>query len=61
MVTDDDGGDDGGRGDIAVARRLDSLYRLYAGWLRQTLRSRLGAAPDEADDLVQEAYVRIAR
>ncbi len=61
MVTDNDGDEDGGRGDIAVARRLDSLYRRYAGWLRQTLRSRLGAAPDEADDLVQEAYARIAR
>lgn len=40
---------------------LDGLYRLYAGWLRRALSRRFGRAVAEtADDLVQEAYLRIA-
>lgn len=35
---------------------LRDLYRLYSGWLAARLRARFG---DEADDLVQEAYVRV--
>ena len=38
--------------------RLDSLFRRYAAWLDGRLRSRLG--PDEAADMVQETYLRIA-
>lgn len=37
---------------------LSDLYRLYSGWLASRLRRRFG---DETDDLVQEAYLRIAR
>lgn len=35
---------------------LRDLYRLYSGWLTARLRRRHG---DEADDLVQEAWLRI--
>lgn len=37
---------------------LAVLYRHYSAWLRAQLRTRFGA--DAADDLVQEAYLRIA-
>lgn len=56
------GGDDGrgdGRGDDG--RGLDSLYRRYAGWLGGMLRKQLGAHADAAEDLVHEAYIRLAR
>lgn len=59
MMKDEDGDD--GRDELAVAGRVDGLYRRYAGWLQRTLRHRFGAAADEAEDLVQEAYLRIAR
>lgn len=36
---------------------LGDLYRRYAAWLRSQLRRRFG---DEADDIVQETYLRIA-
>lgn len=40
---------------------LDALYRRYAAWLGRALRRRFGAAvAHSADDLVQEAYVRLA-
>lgn len=39
--------------------RLGELYRLYSGWLRASLRRRVGA--QDAEDLVQEAYLRVAR
>lgn len=40
---------------------LDGLYRLYAGWLKRALNRRFGRAVAEtAEDLVQEAYLRIA-
>lgn len=37
---------------------LSDLYRRYATWLRARLSVRFGA--EAADDLVQEAYLRIA-
>ncbi|WP_374346569.1 RNA polymerase sigma factor [Phenylobacterium sp.] len=37
---------------------MDDLYRRYAGWLKATLRRQF--APDQAEDLVQEAYIRLA-
>nr|WP_313041209.1 RNA polymerase sigma factor [Brevundimonas diminuta] len=37
---------------------LDELYRGYADWLRRRLRRHVGA--DQAADLVQETYVRLA-
>lgn len=36
---------------------LDTLYRSHAPWLRDRLSQRYG--PDLADDLVQEAYLRL--
>lgn len=45
------------RADAAAAEALGELYRRYAGWLRALLRRRYGA---DADDLVQETYIRIA-
>ena len=41
-----------------AADRLDSLFRRYGTWLDARLRTRLG--PDEAADMVQETYLRIA-
>lgn len=38
---------------------LEALYRLYSDGLRRALRRRFGA--DAAEDLVQEAYLRLAR
>ena len=40
---------------------LESLYRRYAGWLTGVLRRQLGPLASEADDLVQETYIRVAR
>ncbi len=37
---------------------IDDLYRRYSGWLKAMLRRR-GAA-DQAEDLTQEAYIRLA-
>lgn len=37
---------------------LDQLYRRYAGWLTAVLRRRFG--PQVAEDLVQEAYIRLS-
>lgn len=36
---------------------LDELYRLYSGWLSAVLRRRFD--PDQAEDLMQEAYVKL--
>ena len=44
--------------EAGTADRLDSLFRRYATWLDGRLRTRLG--PDEAADMVQETYLRIA-
>lgn len=40
---------------------LDGLYRRYSGWLHGVLRLHLGPLAAEADDLVQETYLRVAR
>ncbi len=37
---------------------LDRLYRQYASWLRGRIRRHVGA--DQAEDIVQEAYLRAA-
>ncbi|WP_395943457.1 RNA polymerase sigma factor [Brevundimonas sp.] len=41
-----------------AAASLNGLYRRYSGWLGQRLRGRVGV--DEAADVVQETYLRIA-
>jgi RNA polymerase sigma-70 factor (ECF subfamily) len=41
--------------------RVDSLYRLYSGWLGKMLASRFRSTPVEIDDLVQETYIRVSR
>jgi RNA polymerase sigma factor (sigma-70 family) len=38
--------------------RLGELYRRYAGWLLRLLKARFG---EDADDLVQETYIRMRR
>jgi RNA polymerase sigma-70 factor (ECF subfamily) len=38
---------------------LGELYRAYSTWLRRRLRRLVG--PDQAEDLVQETYLRLAR
>lgn len=43
---------------VSEDANLAVLYRRYSAWLRARLRVRFGA--DAADDLVQEAYLRIA-
>jgi RNA polymerase sigma-70 factor (ECF subfamily) len=45
--------------DEACARRLDLLYRSHAGRLKQRIRAEVGSS-DEASDLVQEAFSRLA-
>ncbi len=40
---------------------LDDLYRQHGGWLRSTIGRKLRLSPAEADDIVQDAYLRIAR
>lgn len=37
---------------------VDDLYRRYASWLKAMLRRRFD--PEMAEDLVQEAYIRLA-
>lgn len=44
--------------DPGAAASLNGLYRRYSGWLVKRLRGRVGA--DEADDVVQETYLRLA-
>jgi RNA polymerase sigma factor (sigma-70 family) len=40
------------------ANGLDDLYRRYAPWLRARVQRRYGA---EAEDIVQDAWLRVAR
>ncbi|KRB51991.1 MAG: sigma-70 family RNA polymerase sigma factor [Pseudomonadota bacterium] len=39
--------------------QLTQLYRRYAGWLKRVVRKRFAA--EDADDIVQETYLRISR
>lgn len=39
--------------------QLTELYRSYAGWLKRVVRKRF--AGEDADDIVQETYLRISR
>jgi RNA polymerase sigma-70 factor (ECF subfamily) len=39
--------------------QLAQLYRSYAGWLKRAVRKRF--ASEDADDIVQETYLRISR
>ena len=43
---------------LSRAGSLERLYRQYAPWLAARLRRRYG---DQADDLLQETYMRVAR
>lgn len=44
----------------AEGRSLDNDYRAHSDWLRSLARRRTGC-PHAAEDLVQEAYVRVSR
>lgn len=39
--------------------QLTQLYQSYAGWLKRAVRKRFSA--EDADDIVQETYLRISR
>jgi RNA polymerase sigma factor (sigma-70 family) len=51
----------GGGDDQPVGQRLDDLYRDHGDWLRQLVGSRLRMQTADADDIVQETYLRLAR
>lgn len=51
--------DEAGQGARNNGGVLEQLYRRYSDGLRRALRRRFGA--DAAEDLVQEAYLRLAR
>lgn len=40
---------------------IEGLYRRYGAWLRSALMRRFGTAPHDTDDVVQEAWLRLAR
>jgi RNA polymerase sigma-70 factor (ECF subfamily) len=40
---------------------VDDLYRRHGDWLRSTVSRRLRVSAADADDIVQDAYLRIAR
>lgn len=40
---------------------LESLYRLHVAWLRRALGHRLGGHPVDVEDIVHDAYIRVAR
>jgi RNA polymerase sigma factor (sigma-70 family) len=40
---------------------IETLYRRYGAWLRAALMRRFGTAPHDTDDVVQEAWLRLAR
>lgn len=44
-----------------ASRSLDTLYRRHAVWLTGVLRQTLGTLAADAEDLVQDTYVRIGR
>lgn len=48
-------------GDLGDSQGLDRLYRDHAAWLGAALTRRLGALAAEAEDIVQETYMRVAR
>ena len=50
---------DGSQADLPSGEgSIDDLYRRYSGWLKAMLRRRF--APDQAEDLTQDAYIRLA-
>lgn len=40
---------------------IETLYRRYGAWLRARIMRRFGTAPHDTDDVVQEAWLRLAR
>lgn len=40
---------------------LNELYRRHGSWLRSNVRSQFRISAAEAEDIVQDAYIRIAR
>lgn len=40
---------------------LDDIYREHGDWLRRLVGRRLRVQPAEAEDIVQETYLRLAR
>jgi RNA polymerase sigma-70 factor (ECF subfamily) len=57
-------GDYGGGSDAVVEpsrQRLDRHYRRYADWLGRAIRHRFASPAVEVEDVVQEAYLRLAR
>ena len=51
----------GPSGAVDPLEALDLLYRRHAKWLGAVIRSRFRHLASDADDLVQETYLRIAR
>jgi RNA polymerase sigma factor (sigma-70 family) len=41
--------------------RLEAYFRRYADWLGRTVRKRFGRSGVDADDVVQEAFLRLRR
>lgn len=53
-----------GSGPARTRRRrggIEGLYRSHVGWLRRALGHRLGGDTADIDDIVQDAYIRVAR
>lgn len=53
-----------GTGPVHTRRQcggIEGLYRSHVGWLRRVLCYRLGRHATDIDDIVQDAYIRVAR
>ncbi|PZU06731.1 sigma-70 family RNA polymerase sigma factor [Sphingomonas sp.] len=48
-------------GDRTPGSSLDDIYREHGDWLRRLVGRRLRVQPAEADDIVQETWLRLAR